>query len=120
MCPVDRADRWRGHTTSAVPYVCPVPQTYPYVAHRKVESMKTLIARDPEQEVRGVALPVVDSAIGAVKAAQPDDPVVQATSDLFSAKQIALGEGVRAADLLVVAQQLDAALGRRPPRSSSR
>jgi len=95
-----------------------VSREYPYDARRKVdaliESMKSLIARDSEQEVRGIALAVVDAAINAVKTAKPDDPVVTTTSDLFSADQIATGEGVRAADLLVVAEQLAAALGPYP------
>lgn len=91
---------------------------YPYDARRRVdalvESMKALIARDPEQEVRGVALGVVDAAITAVKEAKPEDPVVKATSEIFSADQIGSGEGVRAADLLVVAEQLAAAIGPYP------
>ncbi|QOK24269.1 hypothetical protein IGS73_07985 [Janibacter indicus] len=91
---------------------------YPYDARRRVDalinSMQALIQRDPEQEVRGVALGVVDAAISAVKAAKPNDPVVKATSELFSADQIASGEGVRAADLLVVAEQLAAAIGPYP------
>jgi DNA-binding PucR family transcriptional regulator len=85
-----------------------------YWAHKRldalIESMKALIEHDSEQEVRGIALEVVDAAIAAVKAVKPDDPVVAATSALFSADLIASGEGVRAADLLVVAQQLEAAL----------
>lgn len=76
--------------------------------------MKALIQRDAEQEVRGIALAVVDAAISAVKEAMPDDPVVKATSDLFSADLIGSGEGVRAADLLVVAEQLAAAIGPYP------
>jgi hypothetical protein len=91
---------------------------HPYEAHRRVdaliESMQALIQRDPEQEVQGVALRVVDATIASVKAALPDDPVVAATSELFSADLIGSGEGVRAADLLVVAQQLGAAIGPYP------
>ena len=91
---------------------------YPYDARRRVDalidSMSQLIQRDPEQEVRGIALAVADAAIGAVKEAKPDDPVIRATADLFSADAIASGEGVRAADLLVVAHQLGAALGPYP------
>jgi hypothetical protein len=43
----------------------------------------------------------------------PDDPVVVATPDLFSPDRIGSGAVVRAADLLVVAEQLGAAIG--PP-----
>jgi len=92
---------------------------YPYEAKRRVEALisatKTLIQRDPEQEVRGIALAVADAAIDAVKAAKPDDPIVQSTASLYSADQIASGEPTRAADLLFVAEQLDAALGPYPP-----
>ena len=91
---------------------------YPYDAKARcnalIESMQALIARDPEQEVRGIALAVVDAAIRAVKEAKPNDPVVAATAELFSADLVATGEGVRAADLLVVAKQLDAAIGPYP------
>lgn len=91
---------------------------YPYDSRQRVdalvESMKALIQRDPEQEVRGVALRVVDATIAIVKAALPNDPVVAATAELFSADLIASGEGVRAADLLVVAEQLAAAIGPYP------
>jgi hypothetical protein len=45
---------------------------------------------------------------------KPDDPVVAATPDLISADLIGSGEGFRAADVLVVAEQLDAALGPYP------
>ncbi|MFD7161333.1 hypothetical protein ACFV9C_42575 [Kribbella sp. NPDC059898] len=92
---------------------------YPYDAKRRIEalisSLRTLIARDPEQEVQGIALPVLDAAIGSIKAALPDDPVVAAVADLISADLIGSGEPVRAADMLVVAEQLDAAIGPEPP-----
>ena len=92
--------------------------TYPHEARRRVDALisstRALIQRDPEQEVRGVALGVVDAAIADVKAAKPDDPVIAATAELFSADLIGSGEGVRAADLLVVAEQLAAALGPEP------
>jgi len=91
---------------------------YPYEAKRRVtgliDSMTALIARDSEQEVRGIALSVVDAAILAVKAAKPNDPVVIATAELLTAEHIASGEAHRAADLLVVAYQLDAAIGPAP------
>jgi hypothetical protein len=78
-----------------------------------ISSTTTLVQRDPEQEVQGDGLVVADAAISAVKAALPDDPVVAAMPDLISADRIGSGEGLRAADLLVVAEQLSAAIG--PP-----
>jgi hypothetical protein len=90
---------------------------YPYEAHRRVDALisstKTLIRRDPEQEVQGEGLAVAAAAVSAVKAALPDDVVVDATPYLFSAERTGRGEAVRAADLLVVAEQLSAAIG--PP-----
>jgi hypothetical protein len=92
---------------------------YPYEARRQVDalisSMRSLIQRDPEQEVQGEGLVVADAAITAVKASMPHDAVVAAMPDLFSADRIGSGDGVRAADLLIVAEQLGAALGPPPP-----
>jgi hypothetical protein len=91
---------------------------YPYEARRRVDALisstKTLIRRDPEQEVQGEGLAVAAAAISAVKAALPDDVVVDATQYLLSAERIGRGEAVRAADLLVVAEQLSAAIGPLP------
>jgi len=92
---------------------------YPYDAKRRVEalikSLRMLTQRDAEQEVQGVALPVVAAALQDIKASMPDDPVVMTTVDLFSAEFIGMGEPIRAADMLVVAEQLDAAIGPYPP-----
>jgi hypothetical protein len=94
------------------------PNRYPYEAKRSIQavisSTRALIQRDPEQEIQGIALAVADAAIEAVKAAKPDDPIVQSTASIYSADQIGSGDPVRAADLLFVAEQLDAALGPEP------
>lgn len=91
---------------------------YPYEARRRVDalisSMQLLIRRDPEQKVQGEGLAVAAAAVSAVKAALPDDIVVDATPALFSAERIGRGEAVHAADLLVVAEQLGAAIGEPP------
>lgn len=93
--------------------------SYPYEANRRVKalisSLKTLVARDPEQEVQGPALQVLDAALDAIKAEIPDDPVAQSVLGIFTAEFIAAGEPVRAADMLVIAQQLNAAIGQPPP-----
>jgi hypothetical protein len=92
---------------------------YPYEAKRRVEaligSLEKLVKRDPEQEVQGIAVPVLGAALEAIKAAKPDDPVVASLVDLMSADFIGAGETIRAADMLVVAEQLDAAIGHPPP-----
>lgn len=91
---------------------------YPYEAKRRVEalikSLTTLTSRDPEQEVQGIAIPVLAASLEAIKAAKPDDPVVKALVDLMSADFIGAGEPIRAADMLVVAEQLNAVIGKRP------
>jgi hypothetical protein len=52
--------------------------------------------------------------IEAARSARPDDPVVQAARGIITPEQIASGEPVRAADALLVAKQLDAAIGAHP------
>lgn len=92
---------------------------YPYDAKQRVEalikSLRTLTQRDPEQEVQGLAIPVVAAALEAIKRSKPEDPVVVALVDIFSADFISTGESIRAADVLIVAEQLDAAIGPPPP-----
>ncbi len=63
-----------------------------------------------------MAIPVVAAALEAIKRSKPDDPVVAAIVDLFSADFIGAGETIRAADMLIVAEQLDAAIGPPPPQ----
>jgi hypothetical protein len=50
----------------------------------------------------------------AIMAALGDDPVVAAVGGIISVETIEAGEPVRAIDALLVAQQLDAAIGPRP------
>jgi hypothetical protein len=96
----------------------PTDEDYPYVAKRRldalIKSLHTLIARDPEQEVQSIALPVLDAALTSIKGEVADDPVVRAMVDLLSADFIGSGDPVRAADMLVIVEQLDAAIGPYP------
>ena len=62
----------------------------------------------------GLALPVLDATLGAIKGDLADDPVVQSVTETFSADVIGSGESIRAADMLLVAKQLDAAIGDYP------
>jgi hypothetical protein len=59
-------------------------------------------------------VPVLAAALDDVKRALPSDPVVKALVDLVSADAIGSGDPIRAADMLIIARQLDAAIGRRP------
>ncbi len=91
---------------------------YPYTAKSRVlaliESLETATQRDPEQEVQGMALPVLDAAIADIKAAMPDDPVVAAVEGVISPASVERGEPIRAVDALLVVKQLDAAIGDYP------
>lgn len=91
---------------------------YPHKAKERVDSLigslKVLLKVDGEQEVTGSALAVIDAVLTSVKGALPDDEVVAAVAEIFSADTIGTGDPVRAADLLVVAEQLSAAIGDPP------
>ena len=92
--------------------------TYPYDSKRRtsalIKSLRTLVEKDPEQEVQGFAVPVLAAALEAVKQSMPNDPVVKSLVDIVSADFIGSGDVIRAADMLLIAEQLDAAIGPRP------
>lgn len=80
-----------------------------------IEALETIIKKDPEQEVQGMALPVFDAVLEAIKDdIGRDNPVVAAVAGIISPDTIAGGMPIRAADALLVAKMLDAELGRRP------
>ena len=91
---------------------------FPYKAKERVvaliHTLETMTKRDPEQEVQGIALPVLDAALEDVKAALPGDPVVAAVAGIISPETIEAGEPIRAVDALLVAEQLNAAIGHAP------
>jgi hypothetical protein len=95
-----------------------VSEPYPHAEKAKitalVQTLESLTNRDPDQEVQGIALPVLDAVIEAVRQVRPDDPVVKAARSVISPEQIESGEPVRAADALLVAKQLDTAIGGPP------
>jgi hypothetical protein len=84
-------------------------------AQRRAEQLYTdlsrIAERDPEQEVRGIALPVLDACIATLRQVVPDDPVISQMPDAYSAESIAAGEPVRAVDALVVLGQIIAVIG---------
>jgi hypothetical protein len=73
-------------------------------------NLQRAVERDPEQEVQGMALPVVDEVVSAARDALGGHPVVARINDVISAETIASGEPVRAVDALVVVDLLFAAL----------
>ncbi len=79
-------------------------------------SLRQIVERDPEQEVRGIAIPVLDAALGMVREALGDNSVVNAVGDVISVDTIEAGEPLRASDILLV---VDMFLGALPtPRPS--
>jgi hypothetical protein len=93
---------------------------YPYDAKKRVtaliEALTTVLRQDPDLEVQGVALPVLDAVLEAIKdGAGRDNPVVQSAAAVISPEAIVSGEVVRAADALVVARILDGEIGPYPP-----
>lgn len=99
-------------------YPAVMGRDYPYDASRRVkaliETLQIMSMSDPEQEVQGIALPVLDATLAEIKRAIGPDPVVDTIEDIISPEVIDRGEPVRAIDALLVAKQLDAAIGRPP------
>lgn len=72
-----------------------------------------IVARDQEQEVRGIALPVIDAVIAAARENMLlDDPVLAALPDLISPEALAAGEPIRAVDAYLAVGQIEEALDR--------
>ncbi|HEY3087072.1 MAG TPA: hypothetical protein VGJ59_03295 [Jatrophihabitantaceae bacterium] len=81
------------------------------------DDLSRIAERDPEQEVQGLALPVLDACFTAFRTMPQvaDDPVLSRMIDVFSAQTIAAGEPIRAVDALVVVGQIIAVIGKVPP-----
>jgi hypothetical protein len=90
---------------------------YPYKAKARLQalisSLKTLLARDPDQEVDSIAIPDIEATFALVKAARPDIE----TPQLFTAEYVAKGDTFRAAAVLIIAERIDAELGPYPRRT---
>jgi hypothetical protein len=81
------------------------------------KDLSRIADRDPEQEVWGIAVPVLDACLSALRAVPKvaDDPVISRMPDVYSADTIAEGEPVRAVDALVVLGQIIAVIGEVQP-----
>jgi hypothetical protein len=64
-------------------------EDYTYAAKGRIlaliEALEAATQRDPEQQVRGMALPVLDAVIADVKAVLSDDPIVNVVEHHFAA-----------------------------------
>lgn len=81
------------------------------------ETLKALAASDAEQEVRGMALPVVDAALSSVRGMLAGNAILDTVRDVISPDSITDGEPVRAVDVLMV---VDVLLGALPPQAPPR
>ena len=90
---------------------------YPCEAKRRVDALiavlEPIVKRDPEQDILGIAVPVVEAALDAINAALPKDPVVMVTLGAYE-HEFEAAELVRCVDALIVATQLAAAIGPSP------
>lgn len=69
--------------------------------------LQRLVDRDPEQEVQGVALPLVDAVVSEATRSLPASSTLgQQVVELVSLDSIEKGDPIRAADALLVVGQL--------------
>ncbi len=73
-------------------------------------TLRNAVAKDPEQEVGDFARSLVDAVIMDVKARPRGDPVVDASAELVSPEMATAELPWRALDVLIVVEQLAAAL----------
>lgn len=74
------------------------------------DDLARIVDRDPEQEVQGIAVPVLDALLAACREFVPNDPVVQAIDGLLVPEAAEDHAGLRAIDTLLVVRQLGLAL----------
>jgi hypothetical protein len=65
-------------------------------------TLQKVSAEDPEQEVRGPALPALDTALACIRQLLPGNPIEQQVRDLISPESVVDVEPLRAVDVLVV------------------
>ncbi len=81
--------------------------------HQALVTVREMAARDPEQEVEGLAVPVLDAVVSAAREhVLLDDPVLDVLPDLISPFTIGEGKLIRAVDAQLVLAQLKLALDR--------
>ncbi len=72
-----------------------------------------IAGRDPEQDVRGLALPVLDAVVSEARDhLHFDDPILHTLPDLISPVTVGEGEPLRASDAAIALYQLKLALDR--------
>jgi hypothetical protein len=87
------------------------------------QDLQKIADRDPEQEVRGIAVPVLDAALSSIRELASDNAIVASVRDVISVEAIEEGEPVRAVDVLMVVTALLAVVPQPPvslPRVAQR
>jgi hypothetical protein len=91
---------------------------FPYKAKQRVESLikalEPMAKRNPEHQLRGPVLGVFVATVQTTREALPSDPVVAAITEAISPAAVEAGETVNVDEALLLAHQLDAAIGARP------
>ena len=83
-------------------------------------SLQEIVKRDPEQEVRGIAIPAIDAVISTIRNLIPNSPIVSGISDVISPETLAEGEPIRAVDALIVVTILLGAIPPPAPKARAR
>lgn len=75
------------------------------------KDLAVIVEQDQEQDVLGIALPVLDAVLSGVRPLIPaGHPVLDRLHDLISVETITAGEPIRATDAKLVVGQVRAAL----------
>jgi hypothetical protein len=91
----------------------------PWTVRRRLDGLirqlEGITKRDPEQEVQGIALQVLDAVIVDARAlVSGDDQIAASIADLISPESVERGDPIRAVDALLVVQTLRDSI-RMPP-----
>jgi hypothetical protein len=81
-------------------------------------NLERIVQRDPEQEVQGMAIPVLDAVISTAKEMLKGNPVVDAVADVISVEAFDGADAIRAVDALHVVAALYEAFPRKAPTTA--
>jgi hypothetical protein len=83
------------------------------------DSLRTIVKKDPEQEVQTFAIPILDAALVGIQKLILDSSIKEKTRGLITPEIIEEGEPIRANEVLLVVDVLLNALPKRQmPRAS--
>src|SRR6058998_1688884 len=74
-------------------------------------ALSKIVERDPEQEVKGMAVPVLDTVLREARhVLPPENAVLAQIQDIISPENVEAGEPIRAVDMLLVVNAIYSAL----------